>query len=350
MAKVALTTDQYRHLVRLLAESAGILTTADRETLLDLAGLHATKSRLHFDSTANAFAGELVRVLQDRGTLEETGQPALISLLRVVRDIVVGNEAALAFVDGLLAPYPGEPYESALRNPPLPPAASTQPTPITTYQNIYNNSTVYTAQGPHAVAQSERSAHIQGKQTAEPIVTGDGNTVGGGTAQSGGIRIGKIDGKNVTVGRRIEGELPERISELARSFADGNITVEQILNADVVTVGLNYVKDPQRPTVSELKREIAVLKGQVEAATAAGGLPEQGAAEDVVIDLDRAEIELAKAEPDGARIVHRLKGAVEVLGRVNEANESVQGIASGIGKLLPYAVALLALARKFFGL
>lgn len=346
MAKVALTASEYRQLVRLLADSAGIFTVNDRQNLLLMAGLGEMLPYLHFDSAANAFAGELVRVLQDRGTLEETGQPALVSLLRVVREIVVGDEKAVAFVDELLAPYPGEPYESAFRSQSAPQAAPPQPTSITYYQNFYN-STI--AQGTNAVAQGDRSVIVQGDNKGGPIVTGDGSSVASGNVQSGGIRIGKIDAKDVTVGARIEGDVPADMTALAKAAIAGNITVEEILNADVVTVGLNYVKDPQRPTVTELQQEIEALKSQVEVAATTGALPDRGAAEDVVIDLDRADIELAKPEPDGTRVVHRLKGVVEVLSRVNEASDSVQGIAGGIGKLLPYAIALLATARRLFG-
>ena len=105
MAEVPLTPDQFRQLVHLTATRAGILIPVDRQNLLELAGLSEFAPRLDFGSNAQTFSQQLIRTLQDYGTLKQTGQPALVSLLRELQNIVGGHEDEAAFVTGLLAPY-----------------------------------------------------------------------------------------------------------------------------------------------------------------------------------------------------------------------------------------------------
>ncbi|MCZ7569319.1 MAG: CHAT domain-containing protein [Ardenticatenaceae bacterium] len=105
MAQLPLTPDQHRRLIRLIAARANILTPLQRQNLLESAGLSQFVTRLNFDVDARTFSQQLVRVLQEHGTLVETGQPALVSLLREVREIVAGQEEEAAFLDALLAPY-----------------------------------------------------------------------------------------------------------------------------------------------------------------------------------------------------------------------------------------------------
>ena len=105
MAEVPLTPDQFRQLVHLTATRAGILTPVDRQNLLELAGLSEFAPRLDFGSNAQTFGQQLIRTLQAHGTLKQTGQFALVSLLRELLSIVAGHEDEAAFVTGLLAPY-----------------------------------------------------------------------------------------------------------------------------------------------------------------------------------------------------------------------------------------------------
>lgn len=128
MAVVTLDTVQRNRLVALLAERVG-LTPLQRETMLEAAGLDAVRTSLTFDADARGFAAQLVRQLQKQGTLPETRQPALVSLLRWLRDEVVGHEADAAFVDGLLASYVGGAGAApsaapSAAEPPLPPRAT----------------------------------------------------------------------------------------------------------------------------------------------------------------------------------------------------------------------------------
>ena len=105
MAEIRLTPEQLRQLVHLTATRAGILTALDRQNLLELAGLSEFTARLDFSSNAQTFGQQLIRTLQTHGTLEQTNQPALVSLLRELQSIVGGHEDEAAFVAGLLAPY-----------------------------------------------------------------------------------------------------------------------------------------------------------------------------------------------------------------------------------------------------
>ena len=99
------TTEQRRRLVALLAQRAGVLTTPQRQILLEDAGLDRFAGQLTFDSDAEGFAAELVRELQQVGLLDETGDAALVSLLRVLRERVRGHPDEVAQLDTLLVPY-----------------------------------------------------------------------------------------------------------------------------------------------------------------------------------------------------------------------------------------------------
>ncbi len=105
MPDLPLTPDQFRRLVHLTATRAGILTTLERQNLLDLAGLNEFAPRLDFSTPAQTFSAQLIRTLQEHGTLRQTGQPALVSLLRELATIVQGHEDEAEFIATLLAPY-----------------------------------------------------------------------------------------------------------------------------------------------------------------------------------------------------------------------------------------------------
>ena len=96
----------YRRLIQIIANRANVRTELDRQNLLDRTGLSAFGTRLHPGTSADAFSQELVRELQEYGTLADTGQPALVSLLRELRELSRGHEDDAAFLNGLLAPYP----------------------------------------------------------------------------------------------------------------------------------------------------------------------------------------------------------------------------------------------------
>lgn len=108
MPEVDLTTEQHNRLVDLIARRAGVLAALDRQNLLEAADLSEFVTKLDFTANAEAFSAQLIRILQNRGTLNQTGQPALVSLLRVILTIVEGHEDEAAFVASLLIPYEGK--------------------------------------------------------------------------------------------------------------------------------------------------------------------------------------------------------------------------------------------------
>lgn len=107
MAQVSLSNAERQRLVKLLAVRAGAHTSTERQNLLDAADLAQFAGRVNLGADTESFSQQLVRELQNYGTLEATGQPALVSLLRWLREKVRGQEEELAFVDGLLAPFGG---------------------------------------------------------------------------------------------------------------------------------------------------------------------------------------------------------------------------------------------------
>jgi hypothetical protein len=107
LAQVSLPNTQRQHLVKLIATRAGAHTPTERQNLLDAADLALFAGRVNLSADTESFSQQLVRELQNYGTLEATGQPALVSLLRWLRERVRGQEEEVAFVDGLLAPYGG---------------------------------------------------------------------------------------------------------------------------------------------------------------------------------------------------------------------------------------------------
>ncbi|MBA3531415.1 MAG: toll/interleukin-1 receptor domain-containing protein, partial [Ardenticatenales bacterium] len=99
-------SDAHRHrLVQLLALRGEILTSLDRQTLLEDAGLAQFIAKLPLGGSAEEFAAALVRTLQQQGQLPGTGEPALLPLLRLLRERVAGHPAEVYFLDELLAPY-----------------------------------------------------------------------------------------------------------------------------------------------------------------------------------------------------------------------------------------------------
>lgn len=109
MANVNLNTADLQTLVALIERFGDVGTDSKRANLLDEAGLRSFQGRIA-PGTSHDWSTELVRVLETHGTLDVTGEPALVAVLRVLRDHrVQGQETERAFVDRLLHPYPDFP-------------------------------------------------------------------------------------------------------------------------------------------------------------------------------------------------------------------------------------------------
>lgn len=73
LSTVPLSTEQRWLLLQLLSRRAGMLTTLQRQSLLEDAGLEHFMGKLAFGSPAEEFAAQRVRELQQAGLLPETG-------------------------------------------------------------------------------------------------------------------------------------------------------------------------------------------------------------------------------------------------------------------------------------
>ena len=206
------------------------------------------------------------------------------------------------------------------------------------------------AQGPGATAVGAGGIAIGGNVQGSQLVSGNDNVTGGGEARKGGIHVGRIEGaKKVTIGADVQGGSAAGAAALATALLDGSISVEQVLNSEHVAVGLRYVSDARQPTGEELRAEIAALRAQLEAALRQGEVADRGVVEDAVEALDSAEAELAKEQPDGPRVLRRLRHVAAILVETNKVTDAAKGVASTVATLAPYAAAIAQLAATTFG-
>lgn len=199
------------------------------------------------------------------------------------------------------------------------------------------------AQGSGAKAVGERGVMVGGN-VGGSIITGDQSTVGG-------IRAHKIVADNVVSGmQQLGGDLSNAAAAvaLAEALQGGSISADSI-EAKNVVAGFQYIADPVQATPDELRQELAALKQQLTAAIAAGEVEAAGDIEDAQDALDKAEAELTKEEPQGGRIVRKLKEATEIFTQGAKATDAVRGTALALAKLAPVAAALYQIATKIFG-
>jgi hypothetical protein len=110
---VNMTQEQFRRLILLIAQHADVHTVQKRQSLLEEADLAEFIHRVNIEGETQLFSQEIVRKLQDFGTLKRTGQPAFVSLLRVIRERVAGHEEDAAFIDYLLGPFTSQPQPAS---------------------------------------------------------------------------------------------------------------------------------------------------------------------------------------------------------------------------------------------
>ncbi len=199
------------------------------------------------------------------------------------------------------------------------------------------------AQGSGAKAVGERGVMVGGN-VGGSIITGDQSTVGG-------IRANKIVADNVVSGMQQLGrDLSSAAAAvaLAEALQGGSISADSI-EAKNVVAGFQYIADPAQATPDELRQELAALKQQLAAAIAAGEVEAAGDIEDAQDALDKAEAELTKDEPQGGRIVRKLKEATEIFTAGAKATDAVRDTVTALARLAPMAAALYQIAQKLFG-
>jgi len=199
------------------------------------------------------------------------------------------------------------------------------------------------AQGSGATAVGERGVNVTGN-VGGSIITGDSGSVGG-------IQAHTIKADNVVSGvQQVGGAAADSadLVELAKALGSSSIKADSI-EAKNVVAGLQYIANPTQATPDELRQEIAALQQQLAEAIAAGEFANVGDAEDVQADLAAAEEELAEPEPQGSRVVRKLKAATEILAESAGTAQAAGKVGIALIKLAPVAAALYQIASRLFG-
>ena len=199
------------------------------------------------------------------------------------------------------------------------------------------------AQGEGATAVGERGVIVQGDFKGN-IITGD-NT------KTGGIDAKTIKAETVVHGMHlIGGDLQDAAHavSLAQALGQGTIKADNI-EAKNVVAGFLYIADPAQATTEQLRQEVTHLKRQLAEAIAAGEIDEAGDADDAQTDLAEAEAELAKPEPEGRRVLRKLKSVTDILTESATVAQKAGKVGKAAIKLAPVAAALYQIAVKLFG-
>lgn len=199
------------------------------------------------------------------------------------------------------------------------------------------------AQGSGSQAVGERGVLVEGN-VGGSIITGD-------QSQEGGIQAKTIKAENVVQGmQQLGGDLSQAAEAvaLAEALRGGTITADSI-EAKNVVAGFQYITDPARATPDQLRQEVAELKRQLAVAIAAGEVESNADVEDVQDALAAAETELDKPEPQGNRIVRKLKEAATILTESAKVTDAARKAGQALIKLAPVASALYQIATKLFG-
>ena len=167
----------------------------------------------------------------------------------------------------------------------------------------------------------------------------------------GGIRAKTIKADNVVQGvQQLGGDLADadKAVRLAEALRSGSISADSI-EAKNVVAGFQYIADPAQATPDELRQEISHLRQQLAAALAAGEIEAGADVEDVQDALDKAETDLAQPQPQGNRVIRKLKEAADILTEGAKATEAAQKVGQALIKLAPVAATLYQIATKLFG-
>ena len=192
------------------------------------------------------------------------------------------------------------------------------------------------------ISVGERGVNVGGS-VGGSIITGDGS-------KASGIQAHTIKADDVVSGVQQQGGTAADSADLvalAKALGTGSIKANSI-EAKRVVSGLQFIADPNRATPNQLRQELALLKTQLAAAIAAGEIEDAGDAEDMQAGLTTAETELAKAEPNGNRVVRTLKTVTDILTQSAMAAQAAKKAGAAIVKLAPVAATLYQIATNLF--
>ena len=207
-----------------------------------------------------------------------------------------------------------------------------------------------TVSGSGAVAQGVGATAVAPHGVNVPGYVG-GSIITGHSGRVGGIQAHTIKADHVVQGvQQIGGAAADSadLVELGQALGSGSIQADSI-EAKNVVAGLQYIADPAQATPHELRQEIAALQQQLAAAVAAGDFPHAADAEDVQAELAAAEKELTAPQPQGSRVVRKLKAATDILTESAGAAQAAGKVGVALIKLAPVAAALYQIAAKLFG-
>lgn len=187
-------------------------------------------------------------------------------------------------------------------------------------------------EGGISIARGEKPKAASGRSVAAdkiegPVVTGDEGIAAGGDV------VFAEGGSEVQIGDR-------------RTQIGGRIQAETIQAQNVVS-GVQTIGAPDPQAVADLRRQIADLQAQLVQATAAGeAIDEDGDAQQA---LAQAEEELAKEEPRGERVVHKLEYVTKILKGSADTAQAMGKAGIQVVKLAMLSSTLWQMAQKLFG-
>ncbi len=120
------------------------------------------------------------------------------------------------------------------------------------------------------------------------------------------------------------------------------------IEAKNVVSGLQYITDPNQATPEQLRQELITLQTQLVEAIAAGEFENAADVADIQIELATVKEEFAKPQPQGSRIVRKLKIVAEILTESASTAQAAGKTGLAIIKLAPVAAALYQIATKMF--
>lgn len=169
-------------------------------------------------------------------------------------------------------------------------------------------------------------------------------------SNAAGIQADRIEAENVVQGlQQLGGETgsTHALVALATALSNGSIRADSIQARNVVA-GFQYIADPAQVTVDQLQQEIAHLRKQLAELLDAGELEDSADMTDAQDALQEAETELAAEQPQGSRVLRKLKEVSEILTAGADAASAAGRISDAVIKLAPVAAALYQIGTTVF--
>ena len=171
------------------------------------------------------------------------------------------------------------------------------------------------------------------------------------TMSKGKIQAKDIKAENVVQGfQQLGGELTStaEIVALAEGLLQGSIQADSIEAQNVVS-GWQYIAKPSQVTLAELRQEVAQLRQQLAQAIATGEITADANMTDAQEALDKAEQELAQSQPQGSRVVRKLKEVADILIEGAKTTEAAQQAGQALLKLAPIAATIYQIGLRLLG-